>query len=174
MAGERVSKNCPLSASNAIWRPYPTREPLSACSPPSGARYAPLELNSQDGPGHSSQASGRNDGTCNLGYRTCIIIYGKSYIANGDGDLLPKSATWTRNSLLGMCDAPDRTKTRTFSVHGTSHMQYQSCNIGHARSETPSRPFKIGNPISHIMLQTCVMPHQLSFMANATCRISYP
>jgi len=106
VATDSLSRNTRFTESSAErlkcdLAPLTYQRAFIGLQPLSGARYAPLKLNWEDGPGDLGQDSGRDDGTCNLCYRICIIIYGKSYIANGGGDLLPKIATWTRNSPPG-------------------------------------------------------------------------
>lgn len=140
----------------------------------SDARYAPIELKLPDGPPYLSECFGRYDGTCNLCYRICIIIYGKSYIANCGGDLSPRRAKRAQDRLPGHVRCSGQNENPHFPPYGKSHMQYQSCNIAYAHSETPRRPFKIVDPVSRIISEISAMPHQLSFMANGTCGISYP
>ena len=173
-SGIRAGKNCALSAINAFWHPYPIKELSWPCSP-SLARA-------------TRRSSGSDQAGCPvwskiqvnmMAHVICDIGYALSIMANHISRMAAAiSCRKLRHGPVTVCqdtcDAPDSTKTRTFPAHGKSHMQYQNCNIGYAHSETPRRPFKIGNPISHIMPQTCVMLHQLSFMANATCSISYP
>ncbi|WP_299590244.1 hypothetical protein [uncultured Tateyamaria sp.] len=109
----------------------------------------------------------------------CDIGYALSFMANHISRL--SAAIFrqqARKELMtgcrDICDASGGNKNRAFPVYGKWHMQYQGYNIAYAHSETPRRPFKIVNPVSRIISEISAMPHQLSFMANGTCGISYP
>jgi hypothetical protein len=109
----------------------------------------------------------------------CNIEYPLSFMANHKSRM--SAAIFRQDARSGprtgsrdVCEASGGDKNRTFPRYGKWHMQYQGCNIAYAHSEPPRRPFKIANPVSGIISEISAMPHQLSFMANGTCGISYP
>ena len=130
-----------------------------------------------------SQDSGRNDGTCNLCYRICIINYGKSYIAKGTSDLLPKIATWTRNGLPGHV----RCSGQHQNPHFFRFMANHTCNIrpaisymhplkrqdGHSKSKIRYHTSCFRHASCHISYHLWQMHHAASVILDATSSLAY-